>query len=74
VISYLTAEEASYVGLEKKIAYFPENVFPTGECNNPTAIKINRTDPPKSDNETRIVVRKPHHLSEITVTQTDGKR
>ncbi|MCX6317419.1 MAG: PA14 domain-containing protein [Bacteroidetes bacterium] len=74
VISYLTAEEAAAVGLERKIHYYPYNTFPTGGCNNAGAIKIDRIDPSVTPGSNRKKIRKANHLSEITVTQTDGKR
>ncbi len=73
VISYLTADEATYAGLDKTIRYYPENQFPDGAYNNSGSVEIKRFD-----NFNAIVLkpdfRKSHHLSEITVNQTDGKR
>lgn len=73
VISYLTAEEATFVGLEKKIYYYPLNVFPKGGCNHQDANSQERYDK-KGILFKNTLIRKRHHLSEITVTQTDGKR
>lgn len=68
VISFLTAEEASYVALDKSIRYYGLNQFPDGSCASPGLVSMNRVDPGTE------AIRKRHHLSEITVTQTDGKR
>ncbi|NOT50233.1 MAG: hypothetical protein HOP10_03040 [Chitinophagaceae bacterium] len=74
VISYLTAEEATYVGLDKYIYYYPLNVFPKGNCNYGDAVKIFRNDDDRKNNPMTKIVRRGHHLSEVSVTQTDGKR
>ncbi|NII28601.1 hypothetical protein HB364_26190 [Pseudoflavitalea sp. X16] len=63
VISYLTALEASKVGLDTIIKSYPLNVFPGNSCNVNYSI-LNRVD-----ND-----RQPHHLSEITVLNGDGRR
>lgn len=71
VISYLTAEEAEHVALDKKIQYYGVNQFPDGTCS-PAGMKtINRHDEGQSITK---VIRRKHHLSEISVLQTDGKR
>lgn len=63
VISYLTAREAAYAGLDTVIRSFPVNSFPAAGCiNNYEEIKRNGGD------------RKAHHLSEITVLNDDGRR
>lgn len=75
VINYLTSKEASYAGLDKRIKFYPLNVFPKGYCQNDGAIEIRRyIDGLTSTGSFAETVRKPHHISEITVTQTDGKR
>jgi hypothetical protein len=63
VISYLTAREATEVGLDKVIKVYPVNSFPSTSCQGGfTSIK--RYDG----------IRQPHHLSEITVLNPDGRR
>ncbi len=63
VISYLTAREAAEVGLDKVIKVYPVNSFPATSClGGFTSIK--RYDG----------IRQPHHLSEITVLNPDGRR
>ncbi len=66
VISYLTAAEAEKVGLDTIIKSYPINVFPKGKCDNNFEI-ISR-----SDGVTGI--RKPNHISEVTVLNNDGRR
>jgi hypothetical protein len=63
VISYLTANEAMQVGLDTIIKSYPINVFPKGKCDK-SYEPIERID----------AVRKPSHLSEITVLNGDGRR
>lgn len=67
VISYLTAEEADRVGLERYIYSFKENVFKPGSCTIDPAYKtiIRRYSPDGSG----VTYRKAHHISEITVQQ-----
>lgn len=75
VISFLTAEEASYAGLDRKIRYYPQNVFPSGGCKNAGSIELERVDRSTDPlNSSAIQVHKTNHLSEITVTQTNGGR
>jgi len=64
LISYLTAEQARVAGLDKVIKSYYIDSFPCTSCNN-FYETINRIDP---------VVHQPHHVSEITVTNTDGRR
>lgn len=64
LISYLTADEASEYGLDKTIKSYKENTVPTGNCSDSFAVI------PRVDN----VIRKKHHLSEIDVTNSDGRR
>ena len=66
VISYLTADEASRVGLDTIIKSYPINVFPKGKCDNSYSV-ISRNDGVDG-------IRKPNHLSEITVLNGDGRR
>ncbi|MBW7892140.1 MAG: hypothetical protein H3C48_14185 [Chitinophagaceae bacterium] len=65
VISYLTAEDATDYGLDKKIYSYPVNTFIAGNCEeNPLVSKESRQNS----------FRKKHHLSEITVLNPDGRR
>ncbi|MGN6196511.1 MAG: PA14 domain-containing protein [Ginsengibacter sp.] len=64
LISYLTADEASQYGLDKTIRSYKENTIPTGNCSDSFTV-ISRVD---------NVIRKKHHLSEIDVTNSDGRR
>ncbi len=63
VISYLTAREAVEAGLDKTIRSYSINSFPQASCSNYTP--VNRVD---------NSYRRPHHLSEITVLNPDGRR
>ena len=63
VISYLTAAEATQFALDKEIRSFNINSFPATSCNTNYQV-IKRID----------TVRKPHHLSEIAVLGSDGRR
>ena len=60
VISYLTADEARHVGFDKTIRSYVEGSY--GQCGDYTPIQ--RIDQ----------YRKPNHISEINVLETDGKR
>jgi hypothetical protein len=86
VISYLTAEEADKVGLEKNIYSYTENIFKPGICPKEmdgfyrtpiTRYAINSTVTevlPVCDNEYSLIdYRRKHHISEITV-QEGSKR
>jgi hypothetical protein len=66
VISYLTAKEASLAGLDKMIKHYALNTLTTNSyAGRPTAHdSVGRIDG----------YHKPHHISEITVTDGDGKR
>jgi hypothetical protein len=64
VITYLTAKEASLYGLDKTIKSYKENTIPLGNCSDSFTII------PRIDNH----IRKKHHLSEIDVTNADGRR
>jgi hypothetical protein len=63
LISYLTAREAAVVGLDKAIKVYPVNSFPANSCQDGFT-EINRYSG----------MRQPHHLSEITVLNPDGRR
>ncbi|MEO3404974.1 hypothetical protein AAFN85_13795 [Mucilaginibacter sp. CAU 1740] len=66
-ISYLTAKEASRWGLETSLLQYPFNVYGSFQPppkHQPVPVKANRID----------TYRKNDHLSEITVTEGDGKR
>ena len=65
VINYLTAQEASEYGLDKNIKSYKENTIPLGNCPDTSFTIIPRTD---------NTVRKKHHISEIDVTNADGRR
>jgi hypothetical protein len=75
VISYLTAADAGWFGLDKKISIYPVNTFFAGKCDVPVC---NDPDPQNCKTiatETRTAsFRKKHHLSEITVLNADGRR
>jgi hypothetical protein len=64
VMTYLSATEASLVGFEKEIRSYPLNRFPLGSCDS-SYEKIARVD---------SSIRKPHHMSEVTVLNPDGRR
>jgi hypothetical protein len=64
VINYLTAADATIVGMDKDIKSFNINSFPSTSCNTNYSI-IKRVDG---------YIRKQHHLSEISVLGSDGKR
>lgn len=72
VISFLTAEEASRAGLNKKISYIRLNETDTNEvifgCSNVHRSSISRVE--TGDN----AIRRGHHLSEIDVLMPDGRR
>jgi PA14 domain len=72
MISYLKAIDANSFALDKIIRSYNINSFPTSLCN------TNYTLVPRVDsadiNSSLYQVRKPHHLSEITVLNSDGKR
>ena len=64
LFSYLTAQEASVHGLESKLKSYPLNQLAIDGCQGAVINQISRTG----------YYRKPHHLSELTVTGTDGAR
>lgn len=67
VISMLNAEEASNVGLQKKIISYIEGDFSPNSCNN--FYSIDRYSPNSKSN-----FRQANHISEIDVLESDGKR
>lgn len=64
VISYLTADETLQFGFDKQIRSYKENTIPKGGCTDTFTI-IPRND---------TLLRKGHHLSQITVLNSDGRR
>lgn len=65
VMSYLTAKDASVYGLDKMILSYPFNSKYCSDCDgisSPLIQRIDRTTKPL------------HHISELTVTSTDGSR
>lgn len=69
VISYLTATEASTMGLDKIIKSYNINSFPSTTCNT-NYETISRIDPVTVLNK----IRQPHHISEMQVLNGDGRR
>jgi len=67
--SYLTAAQAMSYGLEKQI-----NSAPALPANSNQGFSIPRVDDITKVTDPVKMVRKPHHISEITVTDKDGKR
>lgn len=70
VISYLTAEQADKVGLDKKIiSYDPPDLTTMLSCNSrfTTINRFGKSGDPEQ-------YRQPNHISEIDITQQDGKR
>lgn len=71
VITYLTAEEADLVGLDKQIYSYTENVFQPGSCKSPNVrTSIRRWNAANNGQ----FYRKGNHLSEIDVLEADGRR
>lgn len=72
VISVLTAEEASRVGLNKMIRFTKLNEADSSQvvfgCSNTSRDSLNRFAPG------RDAIRKKHHISEIDVLMQDGRR
>lgn len=68
VISYLKASDAVNFALDKTIRSYNINSFPTSSCNN------NYTNVSRVDINGALPIRKAHHLSEITVLNSDGRR
>lgn len=64
VISYLKAEDAAKLALDKELRSYPINTWPASSC----AAKYEVI--PRTDGQ----VRKAHHLSEITVLNSNGGR
>jgi hypothetical protein len=63
MISYLTAEEASKIGLDTVIKSYPVNQFPIGYCDSSYTVL------PRIDG-----IRKAHHISQVNVQNADGGR
>jgi len=64
LISYLTAQQARVAGLDTMIRSYYINNFPSTSCN------YNYQTFPRVD----ATVHQKHHISEVTVTNTDGRR
>lgn len=64
LFSYLTAQEASVHGVETKLKTYPLNQLAIEGCQESAIVQISRNS----------AYRKPHHLSELTVTGSDGAR
>lgn len=77
VISYLTAEEASKIGLDRDILSYPLNTFPIGGCG-ATGIIVHtsryESPPPQTTLTPPNRLRLSHHISEIDVLNGDGRR
>lgn len=65
LFSYLTAKEAENYAISKKILNYPLNDNPYKGCFVPGSSKVDSLDRRQYPD---------HHISEVTVTQTDGKR
>ncbi len=66
LFGYLTAKEATDYGLEKNILSYPMNSIVIKGCNENTVVSMPR--------ESATLGKKPHHYSEITVTDQGGTR
>ncbi len=66
LISYLTADEARHYGLDTIIKSYSENSVPLGNCLDSSIV----TRIPRVDG----TMRKRNHISEIDVTNADGRR
>jgi PA14 domain len=83
VISFLTGQEAKRIGFDKKIYIYDTDstkvIFSAG-CNKAGIDSINRTDienggtPTNPNNAQTDSYRKSHHISEIDVLGTDGRK
>jgi hypothetical protein len=75
VISFLTAGEASKVGLDKSIWAYTENMFMPSSCTNGAYKKpFARYNEPNTLATSPARARQIHHISEITVLEGDAKR
>ncbi|HUC80964.1 MAG TPA: hypothetical protein VMR70_08615 [Flavisolibacter sp.] len=76
--SYLTAAEASAHGFSKTIQSYPLNTIVLANCVNESMVEnVQRVDPAFSapaSGFSKTKKRRPHHISEITITAEDGKR
>lgn len=70
VITYLTAEEADRVGLDRNVYSYKENTFLPGSCANTSV----RTSIKRYIPGNPLFYRKGNHLSEIDVLEADGRR
>lgn len=68
-ISFLTAEEADLIGLDRLIYSYKEGEFLPGSCSDPDYKTPFRR---YSDEEEHY--RKRHHISQVNVTEADGRR
>lgn len=68
VISFLTASEASLIGLDKKIKSY-NNITFLDASNNLKFDEFNRVDAIPG-----IIVRKANHISQVNITEGNGKR
>lgn len=71
VITYLTATEATDVGLDQFIYSYKENRFKPGDCAPDDDYKV-KFDRYKRQDPT--FYRKSHHISEVDVLEADGRR
>ncbi len=70
VITYLTAEDADKIGLDKYIYSYTENLFQPGTCAN----SLIRTPVKRYNPNDPGFYRKAHHISEVDVLEPDGRR
>lgn len=70
VITYLTAGEATEVGLDQAIYSYKENSFRPGDCGEDSV----KTKIPRYDPYDPVFHRKKHHISEVDVLEPDGRR
>lgn len=73
VITYFTADEASKIGLDKNIYSYTENQFRPGSCIG-SANDMYKTAISRYNYNDPTFYRKRHHLSEIDVLESDGRR
>jgi hypothetical protein len=70
VVSFLTAEEASVIGLDTTIKNYDPNPLAFIDANNANKLKILE----EIDRYSQSGYRKKHHISQVNVTEADGKR
>jgi hypothetical protein len=73
IITTFTAEEAALVGLDKQIYSYTENAFVPGSCKTDKT-KVIGYDRYNKNEPGIYAYRKRHHISEIDVLETDGRR